>query len=330
MPERGFRVLVADDNDDDRELYKHHLKKIDIHGLNVKYASNHDDALKVAKSFKPHIIFTDYTLRDSKIEKGGLSLIYYLRNEDFNPLFYVCSSIPKKRLLKEIENFSEDEDLKKIYPEIKDKIRRYIFKENIEEENKDKVSFFKAFSIFVSAIPRVLFIDTKSALSRHKSEAKEILEEHDSVFEYESEVDDVFERVKHFHPHVIFMSYNMFEQLAKGPNKKEIRHKGEQKILSSFSELDYDIYNDKKLPYLYLIGGRGASGRFKRRKTQQGISNFIEQELNRSIKLNGFIDIHSGKKLREEKKKVKEYVEEEIKHLHETFEKEVGEDFLPK
>ncbi|MFO7872321.1 MAG: hypothetical protein R6U26_01610 [Candidatus Undinarchaeales archaeon] len=130
------------------------------------------------------------------------------------------------------------------------------------------------------------------------------------------------------------MEYRIFEQLAnkigKGPNDKKKRHNGEQEILTNFSKLDYDIYHDKKLPYLYLIGSRGARGRFKKRKTQKGISNFIEQELNRSIKLNGFIDIHGGKTLRDEKKKVKAYVEEEIKHLHETFEKEVGKDFLPK
>ncbi|MFO7872239.1 MAG: response regulator [Candidatus Undinarchaeales archaeon] len=198
MSERGLRILIADDEPNDRDLYRHYLKKLDIYGLNVKYTSNHDEALKAAKSFRPHIIFTDYTIRGSKLKEGGLSLIYLLRNEDFDPLFYVCSSTSRERLLKEIKDFSKDKDLGKIYPKIKNKIRQYIFKEDIKKENKGDVNFFKAFSIFISAIPRVLFIDNKSAFSRHKSEAEVILKEHDAVFEYESKLENVFERIKHF------------------------------------------------------------------------------------------------------------------------------------
>lgn len=108
------KILLAEDNQQLRDIYTFFLTE---HGYDVAAAHDGDDALKIAKEFKPDLIFLDIMMPG----KDGFEVLKILRHQPA----YNCT----KAKIVMLTNLG---DASKVSPQVQEDMDGYVIKAEIE------------------------------------------------------------------------------------------------------------------------------------------------------------------------------------------------------
>lgn len=111
------KILLVEDNLELRNLYEIFLKQ---HGYDVALAADGDEGLKVAKQYKPELIFLDVMMP----KKNGFEVLKILRHQSE----YGCT---KARIVI-LTNLG---DSSKVSPDVRQDMDGYVIKAEIELRN---------------------------------------------------------------------------------------------------------------------------------------------------------------------------------------------------